>query len=91
MKEVEPLTSKLGSKFKFTLIKLSVTSSVDLAPVLRLITWALDEAELNITFLDNGAQDMNALSSAIFFPKHAVLHLKGEFLEETMDKLQVMQ
>ena len=77
--------------FKFNLTKLSVTSSVDLAPMLELITWAPpDDAGLNITFLDNGTQDENALSSGTFFPEHAVLNLTGKFLEETMKRLQVM-
>jgi hypothetical protein len=85
---VASLTPKSGAKFKFTLSKLLVTSSVDLAPLLKLITWTLDGAEL---ILDNDAQDANALSYAEFIPKHVVLNLKRRFLKETMDELQAMR
>ena len=80
-------TPRSGSKFKFSLKKLSVTSSVDLTSVLKRIAWA-PESELTVIFLNNGAQDANALSCAEVIPRNIGLRLKGNFLQRTMDKIQ---
>jgi hypothetical protein len=86
-KAVEQLTPKSGSKFKFTLKKLSVTSSVDLTSVLKPIEWA-PESDLIVTFLDNGSQDANALSCAGNIPKEIGLRLEGNFSKQTIDRIQ---
>jgi len=86
-KAVALLTPKSGPKFKFILKKLSVTSSVDLTSVLKPIKWA-PTSELIATFLNNGAQDANALSCVGLIPQNTGLRLKGNFLEQTMDRIQ---
>lgn len=85
-KVVEPLTLNSGSKFNFSLKKFSVTSSIDLSSMLKLITWAPRDAKLDITFLDNGAQDANALLCSRFIPTTVSLNLKGRFLQRTMNR-----
>ncbi|KIM39222.1 hypothetical protein M413DRAFT_29406 [Hebeloma cylindrosporum] len=86
---LERLTLKSGSKFKFVLKELSITSSVDLTPILALIAW-VQKPELILSFSDNGSQDANALScaSASFLPQNAVLKFKGNFSQQTVDTLK---
>ena len=86
-KAAASLTPKSGSKFKFNLKKLSVTSSVDLTSVLKPIEWA-PESELIVTFLNNGAQDANALSCAGVIPHNTGLRLIGNFLKQTIDGIK---
>jgi hypothetical protein len=56
--------------------------------MLELITWARRHAELDVTFLNNGAQDAKALSCADFVPRSVALNLKGIFLQQTMGEIE---